>query len=257
MSDLVKKYGITSRELARGRNLLGGAIGAPIVAGVVPAAATAVLMALFGSAPPVAVTILFFGMVVTIVSLLIGLGLSGMFMYRRSNWKNYIREKIAASGIGATEVDWFRREMKPSERKMLDGMRKADPLVGDSYAEALASRITAKRIQRSSKRELLLMQRRRNKLQQLKAESAERFIAEIDSDIQKVTAINDDASATLAEAESRMQMVEAAYTRGSSLSDNEIALKKLNARAAQLPLALEQARLTEEIRRELELEEGE
>jgi hypothetical protein len=59
----------------------------------------------------------------------------------------------------------------------------------------------------------------------------------------------------LAEAESRLQMIEAAASRGGSIADSELALKKLTARTAQLPLALESARMTEEIRLELEKED--
>ena len=58
----------------------------------------------------------------------------------------------------------------------------------------------------------------------------------------------------LAEAESRLQMIEAAAMRGSNLADSELALKKLSARAKDLPLALEEAKMTEEIRAELERE---
>ena len=58
----------------------------------------------------------------------------------------------------------------------------------------------------------------------------------------------------LAEAESRLQMIEAAAVRGSTLADSDLALTKLSARAAELPLALEEAKMTEEIRRELEEE---
>ena len=53
------------------------------------------------------------------------------------------------------------------------------------------------------------------------------------------------------EAESRLQMIEAASRRGTELAGNELALKKLTARSEQLPLALEEAKMEDEIRREL------
>ena len=56
----------------------------------------------------------------------------------------------------------------------------------------------------------------------------------------------------LTEAETRIQMIEAASRRGANLADSEIALKKLAARTSELPLALESAKMEEEIRRELE-----
>ena len=56
----------------------------------------------------------------------------------------------------------------------------------------------------------------------------------------------------LTEAEARLQMIEAAASRGGTLADSELALKKLSARTKELPLALESAKMAEEIRRELE-----
>ena len=59
------------------------------------------------------------------------------------------------------------------------------------------------------------------------------------------------------EAETRLQMIEAASRRGTNFSDTELALKRLTARSAELPLALEALKMEEEIRRELEKEETE
>ena len=59
----------------------------------------------------------------------------------------------------------------------------------------------------------------------------------------------------LGEAEARLQMIEAATARGTSLADSELALKKLSARASELPIALESAKMEEDIRRELEEED--
>ena len=56
------------------------------------------------------------------------------------------------------------------------------------------------------------------------------------------------------EAETRVQMIEAASRRGGNLADTELALKKLSARTEQLPMALESAKMEDEIRRELEQE---
>ena len=54
------------------------------------------------------------------------------------------------------------------------------------------------------------------------------------------------------EAESRLEMIEAASRRGKELAGNELALKKLTARSEQLPLALEAARMEERLRKEIE-----
>ena len=119
-----------------------------------------------------------------------------------------------------------------------------------------ASGLTATRIVRSSKRELLLMQRRQNKLKYNRSESSKQFQNELNEDLQKIRSINDEAKQMLAESEARLQMIEAASVRGSSIADSELALKKLSNRASELPLALESARMAEEIRKELEEEES-
>jgi hypothetical protein len=59
----------------------------------------------------------------------------------------------------------------------------------------------------------------------------------------------------LAEAETRLQMIEAAALRGGGLADSELALKKLTARTAELPIALEAAREHQEVLAELEAED--
>ena len=129
-----------------------------------------------------------------------------------------------------------------------------DLLLADAYKETLASRLTATRIVRSSKRELSLAKRRQNSLKQLKSDRAEEFREQIAGDLLKISSINDEAKLMLSEAEARLQMIEAAASRGGNLADSELALKKLSARAKDLPLALESAKMTEEIRKELEEE---
>jgi len=254
MSDLQSRGDITRRELTRGTRLKAAAIASPVVLASVPAILFTILFILFGSAPPVAVSIFFLGVLFTILGLVVGLGLTGFFAYRHSNWKRELRERMAARGIRAEEVDWFRKEMKPSERQTLKQISGRDPLLADAYRETLASRLTATRIVKMSKRELLLMQRRQNKLKYYKTESSQKFLKELDGDIAKIKSINGDAKEMLTEAEARLQMIDVASLRGSSIADSELALKKLSARAAELPLALESARLTEEIREELEKE---
>jgi hypothetical protein len=171
-----------------------------------------------------------------------------------------MRERIAADGIKAEEIEWFRNELKTNEKRALREMQRIDPMLEDAYRETLASRLTATRIVRSSKKELFLAKRRQAKLKQLRKldkESSQKFSAEIERDLEKIGSINEEAKVMLEEAESRLQLIEAAAARGSHLADSELALKKLSARAAELPLALEEAKMTEEIRRELDAESDE
>jgi hypothetical protein len=260
MDEIVSKYDISKRELARGRNLKIAAVAAPLILPAVPAILFLFLMFVFGTTPPLAATFFFIGLILTVLGFVFGLGMTGFFAYRHSNWTKDMRERIAADGIKAEEIEWFRHELKTNEKRMLREMQKTDPMMEDAYRETLASRLTATRIVKSSKKELFLTKRRQAKLQQLKKlnpESSEKFKAEIERDIEKISTINEEAKQMLAEAESRLQLIEAAAARGSHLADSELALKKLSARASELPLALEEAKMAEEIRRELEKDEAE
>lgn len=256
MDDSVSKYDVKNRELARGRNLRIAAWTAPVVLTALPAILFTVLLFAFGSTPPVAATIFFLGLIATAIGFFIGAGLSVFFGIRLSNWTKDMRERIASDGIRAEEIEWFRKELKPSEKRALKEVERADPLLGDAYRETLASRLTATRIIRSSQRELQLTQRRQAKLKNLKAENAEAFVLEVKRDAEKIRSINGEAQQMLAEAESRLQLIEAAAMRGSSLASSELALQKLSSRTKELPLALEQAKMAEEIRRELENEDS-
>lgn len=254
MNDLAR-YEVTQKDLARGRNLKIGMISAPFVLGGVPAVLFFVLMFLFGATPPAAAVFFFLSIITGIIGLLIGLGVSGFLAYRRSEWTKEMRERIAADGIRAEEIEWFRNELKASEKRALKEIRSLNLLLADAYRDTLASRLTATRMIRSSRRELQLMQRRKNKIKLLKSDNAKSFEAEIGKDISKIEEINSSAKLMLAEAEARLQMIEAAAVRGSSIAGSELILKKLSARNADLPLALEEAKMTEEIRAELEAED--
>lgn len=245
---------ITKADLMRGRKLVAGAIAAPVVLTALPALITLVLLMLAPLAPPSAVIVFFFGAVATVLGALVGLFLTGLLIHKRSRWSHEMRERIAADGIRAEEIGWFANELRSAEKRALRAVEARDLLLGDAYCETLASRLTATRILKSAKRELMLSRKREGRLKQLRTARRDEFLTEIARDVQKVTAIKDEATAMLAEAEARLQMIEAAAARGGRLADNELALKKLSARTAELPLALESARLSEEIRLELEAE---
>ena len=254
MNEISLRYDVTRRDLAKGRNLLIGAVAAPLVLGGLPLIIFLTLMFIFGATPPAAAAFLFFGLIAGAVGFVIGLGLSGYLGYRRANWTAEMRERIAADGIRAEEIEWFKNELRSNERRSLKEISARDALLADAYRDTLATRLTATRIIRSSKRELQLMQRRQQKLKQLGTQSSKDFQETLARDIAKIDSINKEAKVMLAEAETRLQMVEAASVRGSAVADSELILKKLSARATELPLALEEAKMAEEIRAELERE---
>jgi hypothetical protein len=246
---------ITREDLARGRKLKIGAVAAPLVLTAIPAIVTFLLMLLAAGSPPTAAVILFLGIVATGIGFLAGAATGAVLAHKRSVWTKEMRELIAADGIKAEEIEWFRHELKSNEKRALRAVEARDRLLGDAYRETLASRLTATRIVSSSKRELQLARRRQSSIKQLQSSRAADFSQEIARDIEKISKINDEAKVMLAEAESRLQMIEAAASRGGTLANHELALKKLSARTAELPLALESAKMTDEIRQELEREE--
>ncbi|MEO6051099.1 MAG: hypothetical protein ABIP78_07185 [Pyrinomonadaceae bacterium] len=246
---------ITAKDLARGRKLKIGAVTAPVLLTLTPAVITFLLLILTAGGPPVAALMLFFGIVATVIGFISGVVITAVLTQKRLVWIREMRERIAANGIRAEEIGWFKNELKPNEKRALKAVETRDLMLADAYRETLASRLTATRILKSSKRELLLTKKRQISLKQLKASRIQDFQAEIAFDLDKIGKINDEAKLLLAEAESRLQMIEAAASRHGNLADSELALKKLSARTAELPLALESARMSDEIRRELENED--
>ena len=212
---------------------------APFVRGGIPAALLLILMFIFGVTPPAAAVFFFLALIFGIAGAVTGLGVSGYLAYRKSDWLKQMRERIAADGIRAEEIDWFKNEMSSAEKRALKDIQATNLLLVDAYRETLASRLTASRMIRSSRRELLLMQRRQNKVKQLRSRTADTFQQEIANDVSKIKEISEKAKTMLAEAETRLQLIEAAAVRGSSIAGSELFLKKLSARNADLPVALE------------------
>src|SRR4051794_5995616 len=114
MDDLASKYDIPERDFARGRNLKVAAWTAPVVLSAVPAILFLTLMFIFGTTPPVAATFFFLGLILAGVGFAVGIGMSVFFGYRYANWSREMRERIAADGIRAEEIEWFRNELKSS-----------------------------------------------------------------------------------------------------------------------------------------------
>ncbi len=247
---------ITPDDLKKGRRLKLGAIAAPFVLTLIPFVLTMLLVLFAAASPPAAALILFAGVIVTALGFLAGITTTSIFAYKHSRWTRDMRERIAAYGIRAEEIDWFRAEIRSNEKRALKAVEARDLMLGDAYRATLASRLTATRIVRSSKRELIAAKQRRNKLSAFKTTvDPGEFAEELASDVERLEKLNTEAKALLTESEARLQMIEAAASRGGSITDSELALKKLQARASELPLALESAKVADEIRLELDRED--
>lgn len=254
MNELPIRYEVTRKDLAKEKALKLGAWTAPILFSVVPAIVFFVLFFLFGSTPPAAASFFFLALISLVVGFFLGLVVTGGIMFYRSRWLAKVRERIAVDGVKAEEVDWFKNELTTAERKSLKEINAKDLLLADAFRDTLAARLTATRILKSTKYELLLVQRRQNKLKYLKSENSTNLQEELKIDIEKLGKIKTEAEEMLTEAETRVQMIEAASRRGTNLAGAELALKKLSARSAELPLALESAKMEDDIRREIEKE---
>ncbi len=256
MNELEPRYEVTRKDLAKDKALKVGAWVVPTLLAIIPALIFFALF-LFSSATPTAFTFLFLSLASLVGGFLLGLIITGGILYYRSNWLKKVRERIAVDGIKAQEVDWFKNELTATEKKSLKEIEAKNLLLADAFRDTLAARLTATRILKSSKQELLLVERRQNKLKYLKSENSANLQNELKEDLKKLNQIKTEAEEMRIEAETRLQMIEAANRRGTNLADSELALKKLSARTAELPLALESAKMEDEIRRELEKEMGE
>lgn len=250
MSDQIQKYDVKGKDLAKDKGLKYTALALPPVLAFVPSIVLLVMTFVFGTTPPIAFTFLFASLVTFIGGLLVGLGGSAGTLIYRSRWLTQLREKIAIDGIKAEEVRWFTNELTTEEKKSLKEIEGKNLLLADAFRETLASRLTASRIVKSTAKELVMAKRRKNKLKYLKSERLEDFKTEVEKDITNLSGIKIEAEEMRIEAQSRLQMIEAAARRGSVLAGNELALKKLSARSEQLPLALEAAKMEDEMRKE-------
>ena len=250
MNALERNYEATRRDLVKDKVLKAGAWLTPVLVSIVPAVILFVLY-LFTSAIP----LFFFSLISLVVGFFVGLIISGLLLYYRQRWLAQIRERIAVDGIKTEEVHWFQNELTTAEKKSLKEMDSQNRLLADAYRETLASRLTAARISKTTKKELLLVQRRQNKLKYLKTEASGELQEQLKEDHKKLDEIKNESEQMRMEAETRLQMIEAASRRGVNMADTELALKRLTVRSAELPLALEALKMEEEIRRELENEE--
>jgi len=253
MRELQPGYEITRKDVAKDKLLKIGAWSLPFILSIIPALIF-LLSFLVSSAPSWAIVSGFLLIVSLVGGFILGLIISGGLMYYRSRWLAEVRERLAVDGIKAEEVDWFKHELTTAEKRSLQDIEARNLLLGDAFRDSLAARLTATRIQKSAKHELALIKRRQGKLKYLKSENSNAFQEELGKDFEKLTKIQKEAEEMRVEAENRMHQIETAAKHGTNFSETELALKKLSARTSELPMALESARMEEEIRKELEKE---
>ena len=207
------------------------------------------LMKYFSSSQDAALNILL-ALTSLAVGSVLGFAVTLFLLYYRRHWAQKVRDRVAADGVTAEELPWFMSELTTSERQALKEIEAKNPLLADAYRETLASRITAARVVASTKRELLLVERRLNRTAYIQGADTTNLQEELRTDRERLELVKLEGSERRAEAETRLQMIEAAASRGAGWDETSIALHRLNISREQIPLALETARLEQEAREE-------
>jgi hypothetical protein len=184
------------------------------------------------------------GLVVGLLTLIL------LLLYRR-RWHSRLRDRLAADGITAAEVEWFTSELSSDERKVWGELKQKNPLLADAYCETLASRLTATRIVARARRETLKVERQINLSRNLRGVDTSLLLSDLLSDRERSDALRKEATVRLAEAKVRLQTIEAAANRRLSQKETDLMLRRLEASQEQSPLALEMANLEQAALREV------
>ncbi|MDX6384645.1 MAG: hypothetical protein QOK48_2218 [Blastocatellia bacterium] len=171
-----------------------------------------------------------------------------VLMFFRRRWARQLRDHLASDGITADEVGYFLSELSSGERKALKEMEKKHPLLADAYRETLALRLNASRLTSSARRDLLLVERRISRARYLNSPDTAVLIEELTRDRSRLDSLKQEGASRRAEAEARLQMIEAAASRGASWSETNFMLQRLDEGRKQLPLGLENERIDQQLR---------
>lgn len=172
----------------------------------------------------------------------------------RRRWLGNLRERLASDGITADEVPWFISELTNAERRALKDIEKRQPLLADAYRETLALRLNASRLVARSRRDLLQVERRINRARYLNAPDTAVLLEELQRDRAHLETLKQQGSSRRAEAEARLQMIEAAASRGASWAETNYMLQRLDEGRKHLPLGLETARAEQQLREDMDSE---
>ena len=175
-------------------------------------------------------------------------------LFYRKQWLKRLRDKLALDGITASEVPWFLPELTTAERRTLKQMQSRSPLLADAYSEILATRLMCTRVINRTKRDLLLVERRLNRLALIQGADTAAVQKELSDDQVRLGDARREATARLAETQTRMQMIEAAESRDLSHGETYAMLQRLTVAQEHLPLSIEMAQLEKHALNEAERE---
>jgi hypothetical protein len=187
-------------------------------------------------------------------SIIVAVIVTLILLFLRRRWTRNLRERLAADGITADEIPWFFSELTTGERRALREMEKRQPLLADAYCETLALRLNASRLVARSRRDLLQVERHINRARYLNAPDTAVLLEELRRDRARLEKIKQEGSSRRAEAEARLQMIEAAASRGASWAETNYMLQRLDEGRKHMPLGLVAARAEQDLRDEMERE---
>ena len=116
-------------------------------------------------------------------------------------------------------------------------------MLADAYCETLATRLMATRLINRTKKDLMLVERRFNRVALIQGADTNSLQQELLADRSKLQATRQEAAARLAETQARLQTIEAAASRDLSHGDSYQMLQRLSAAQEHLPLSMEMAQL--------------
>lgn len=219
---------------------------------MLPAPIIFFLLYLFSTSIETAVILISLALGSLVVGSVLGIIAVIFVLVYRNRWMKRMRERLAADGITASELDWFMKDLTSAERQTLKSIEGHNPLLADAYRETLAARLTASRVLASAKRELLHVERRINRAALLQGANTAGLQEELRADRTRLERVRDEGASYLAEVQARLQMIEATASRGASFAETDMALKRLGNIREQMPLALEAARMEQQARFEVE-----
>ena len=146
---------------------------------------------------------------------------------------------MASDGITADEIDWFFSDLSKDEKRALKSMEDQQPLLADAYRETIALRLNATRLGSSARRELLLVERRISRARYLNSPDTKVLLEELNRDRVRLEQLKQEGASRRAEAEARLQMIEAAASRGASWAETSFMLQRLDEGRKNIPLGLE------------------
>jgi hypothetical protein len=186
------------------------------------------------------------------IGVAVGLLLAIILIVYRRKWLARLRDKLAADGITANEVVWFDSELTSAERNALKEIEQSNPLLADAYLETLAARLTASRIIAKSRRELLKVEKRTNRVRTLNTADSASLLEDLASDRRDLERIGQHAGEHLVKAKTRLQMIEATASRNLDQAETELMMRRLSAAQDQLPLSLQMAQLEKQASKDAE-----